>query len=134
MKKIFGLFVIFPLIAMAEAPQTSCEKLFDPIMKTLQNNNAEDFSKYFAEVIEINFFGKNTIYSKVQARQAVKSFFARKSITQIILKHCSGKEYLKYAVTSITDLDGLLYRAMIVMRIESNGNILIQEIRMEKQE
>ena len=126
--------MIFPFIAMAETPRTSCEKLFDPIIQTLRDNNAEDFSKYFAEAIEIDFFGKNTIYSKVQAGQVIKDFFTRKSIRQITLKHCSGKEYLKYAVISITDMEGLPYRATIFMRIENNGNGLIQEIRLEKQE
>jgi hypothetical protein len=121
-------------MAMAEAPPTSCEELFDPIMKILRNNDAESFSKYFADAVEIDFLGDDTIYSKVQAVQVVKTFFARKSIKQIILKHCSGNEYVKYAVTSITDLEGLLYRATIFMRIENNGNAVIQEIRMEKQE
>ncbi|MDR3180507.1 MAG: DUF4783 domain-containing protein [Prevotellaceae bacterium] len=134
MKKIFGLFLIFPLIAMAGVPQMSCEELFDPIMKTLKDNSAEDFSKYFADAVEIDFFGKNTIYSKVQSEQIVKDFFERKAIKQITLKHCSGKEYLKYAVISITDLGGLLYRATIFIRIENDGKVVVQEIRMEKQE
>jgi hypothetical protein len=134
MKKILGLFLIFPLIAMAETPQTSCEQLFEPIIKVLRDNNAEDFSKYFAEVVEFDIFDENKIYSKVQAEQVAKDFFTRKAVKQIVLKHCSGKEYLKYAVVMITDTEELQYRVTIFVRIENNGNAAIQEIRMEKQE
>jgi hypothetical protein len=134
MKKMLGLFLIFPLIAIAETPLSSCEKLFEPIIQTLKNNNVEDFSKYFAEAVEFDILGEVKIYSKVQAQQVIKSFFARRLATQITLKHCSGKEYLKYAVITITDWEGLVYRITIFLRIENNGHTAIQEIRMEKQE
>jgi hypothetical protein len=134
MRKFLGLFLIFPLMAMAETPQTSCEKLFEPVIKTLKDNDAEAFSKHFAEVVEFDIFGENKIYSKVQTEQVAKDFFMRKSVKQIALKHCSGKEYLKYAVITITELEGLLYRVTIFIRVENNGNATIQEIRMEKQE
>jgi hypothetical protein len=133
MKKFLGLFLIFPLMAMAETPQASCEKLFEPVIKTLKDNDAEALSKYFAEVIEFDIFGENKIYSKVQAEQVVKNFFMQKSIKHIVLKHCSGKEYLKYAVITITKLE-VQYRVTIFVRIENNGHAAIQEIRMEKQE
>jgi hypothetical protein len=134
MKKIFWLFLIFPLIAIAETPQTSCEKLFEPIIKILRENNGDDFAEYFADAVEFDIFGESKIYSKVQAKQVIRTFFVRNSVKQIILKHCSGKEYLKYAVTEITDSEGLQYRAAIFMRIEDNGNAVIQEIQLEKEE
>jgi hypothetical protein len=134
MNKVWGLFLIFPLIAMAETPQLSCEKLFEPIIQTLRDNNAEDFSNYFAEAVEFDIFGENKIYSKVQAKQVIKAFFARRIVKQFTLKHCGGKEYLKYAIATITDTEGLLYRVTIFIRIENNKNVVIPEIRMEKQE
>ncbi|MDR0737626.1 MAG: DUF4783 domain-containing protein [Prevotellaceae bacterium] len=134
MKTFFLLFFIFPVIATAETPQIPCENLFDPIIKVLKNNSAEAFSNYFADAVEFDIFGENKIYSKLQAEQVVKTFFTRKSIKQIIMKHCSGKDYLKYAVAEITDTEDLLYRATIFVRIESDGNAVIQEVRLEKEE
>ncbi|MDR2449334.1 MAG: DUF4783 domain-containing protein [Prevotellaceae bacterium] len=134
MKTFFWLFLIFPVIATAETPQIPCKNLFNPIIKILQDNNAEVFSNYFADAVEFDVFGEDKIYSKLQAEQVVKTFFTRKSIKQITMKHCSGKEYLKYAVTEITDAEDLLYRVTIFMRIENDGNAVIQEVRLEKEE
>jgi hypothetical protein len=134
MKKNLGLYLILPLIAMAETPQTSCEELFEPIIQALKDNDAEGFSKWFAEVVEFDIYGENKVYSKVQSEQIAKNFFIRMATKRIILKHCSGKAYLKYAVIEITDMDDLQYRAMLFVRIEDDGSAVIQEIRMEKDE
>jgi hypothetical protein len=134
MRKTFWLLLITPAIALAQAPPTSCESLFDPIIKVLKNNDAEALAGYFAAAVEFDVFGENKIYSNVQAGQIVKTFFTRKSVKQIVLKHCSGKAYLKYAVADITDAEDMLYRATIFMRVESDGAAAIQEIRLEKEE
>jgi hypothetical protein len=134
MKTFFWLFLIFPVTAIAKTPQIPCENLFDPIIKVLKDNNAEAFSKYFADAVEFDILGENKIYSNVQAEQVVKTFLTRKSIKQIILKHCSGKEYLKYAVTEITDAEDVSYRATVFIRVENEGNAVIQELRLEKEE
>ena len=134
MKTFFWLFLIFPVIAIAKTPQIPCENLFDPIIKVLKDNDAEAFSKYFADAVEFDVMGENKIYSNVQAEQVVKTFLTRKSVKQIILKHCSGKEYLKYAVAEITDTEDVSYRVTIFIRIENDGNAVIQEVRLEKEE
>jgi hypothetical protein len=114
-------------------PQPSCEKLFEPIIQTLKDNDAAAFSQWFAKVIEFDIFDEVKTYSKEQAAQIAKNFFSHMAVKRIILKHCSGKEYLKYAVTEITDAEDLLYRATIFIRIEHDGNVVIQEIRLEKE-
>ncbi|MDR3184912.1 MAG: DUF4783 domain-containing protein [Prevotellaceae bacterium] len=137
MNAFFWLFLFFPFIATAETPQTSqtpCEKLFEPIIQALRNNDAEAFSDRFAKVIEFDMFDEVKIYSKEQASQIANNFFLRMSVKRITLKHCSGKEYLKYAVTEITNAEDLLYRATIFVRIENDGAAVIQEVRLEKEE
>jgi hypothetical protein len=134
MKKILGLYLILPLIATAETPQPSCEKLFEPIMQILKDNDADGLSGWFADVVELNVYGETKVYNKVQAKQVTRDFYKYMVAKQTVLKHCGGKAYLKYAVVEITDMDDLQYRAIMFMRIKDDGSAVIQEIQMEREE
>jgi hypothetical protein len=134
MKKILFLFFLCPLMATAEGSQVLCEKLFDPIVKTLQHSDAESFSTYFPDVISFNIFGEQQMYGKVQATQIMKDLFDRITVKRIVLKHCSGKELLKYAVGELTDAAGLHYRITIFIHIGAKDEITVQQFKIKKQE
>jgi hypothetical protein len=135
MRKLFWLFMFLPTWAIAQhqAQQISCEKLFEPVIKTMRANDAEGFSAYFAEVVEFDILGEERMYSKKQALQIIKDLFARLPVKYISLKHCSGKEYLKYATGTVTDTYGSHYRITIFVNT-SGDKLSLQQFRVEKQE
>jgi hypothetical protein len=70
------------------------------------------------------------MYTKVQATQIVKDFFMRTPVKQLSIKHCSGKQYLKYAIGYFTSVQGAPFRITIFVNTKDTK---IQQLKIEKQ-
>ncbi len=137
MKTIFYLlaclFLSFVVVIPAVA-QVPCEVLFEPVAETIRKTNADAFADYFAEAIECDILGEEQVYSKGQSRQIIRNLFKSDgNVKYFTIKHCSGKEYLKYAIGTVTTFTDAHYR-LTMFAIVNNGKPVIQQLRVEKQQ
>lgn len=134
MKRICLLVYLLSWLSVPAAGQLSCEKLFEPVAEAIRKTDAKAFSDYFAAAIECEIMGEEQIYSKEQAAQIVKNLFKSDGdVKYFVIKHCSGKEYLKYAIGSVTTVKGGHYR--VTMFATATGDkVEIQQLRIEKQQ
>jgi len=136
MKTKFYLFAYFfvGLFFLTAATQTSCEKIFEPIAETIRKADADAFSAFFSEAVECDIMGVEQIYSKDQAKQIISNLFQSfGGVKHFTIRHCSGKESLKYAIGNITTAAGVHYRMTMFVNVDNNKTI-VRQLRVEKQQ
>lgn len=103
------------------------------IVTAFKAGNAKDLAKYFNNTIELVIFDKEGIYSKPQAEQILKDFFAKNPLTKdgFRLIHEVGKEASKYAIGNLYTSKGV-YRISFLIKIVNNAP-LIDQLRIEEQ-
>ncbi|MCL2097183.1 MAG: DUF4783 domain-containing protein [Bacteroidales bacterium] len=130
MKKLTNLILCLLLFAPLPA-QTDCKPLFEPIAETLRKTDFAAFSDYFAKAIECNILGEEQTYSKEQALQVIRNFFnVNGEVRSYTIKHCSGKEYLKYAIGNLTTTNGSTYRITLFVSLDEGNKPKIQQLRI----
>jgi len=134
MKKTINLLVCLLLLTVPLSAQTDCDRLFAPIAETLRKTDVVAFSNYFAEAVECTILGEGQTYSKEQARQVIRNFFTvNGEVRSYTIKHCSGKEYLKYAIGNLTTTNGTVYRVTLFASVNDGNKPKIRQLRIEKQ-
>lgn len=113
------------------AQQPEEQDVFVPIVKYLQNGDAERLSAWFAQNLEIDIMGTVNVSSKNQAKQVLKDFFAEYTPKGFVIVHKSGKPPLKFAVGNLT-AGGNVFRVTLFVNIQEKGSY-IQSLRIVKQ-
>lgn len=133
MKKSISLLVYLLMVVCPLSAQTECERLFEPIAETIRKNNVVAFSEYFADAVACDILSEEQMYSKEQVCQIVKKLAATEGdVRSFTIKHCSGKELLKYAIGNLTTVNGARYRITMFVNVDE-GKVKIQQLRIEKQ-
>jgi hypothetical protein len=133
MKKIINLLVYLLLLVIPLPAQTDCNRLFAPIVETLRTTDVVAFSGYLAEAVECTILGEEQMYSKEQARQIIRNFFTvNGEVRSYTIKHCSGKEYLKYAIGNLTTTNGSIFRITLFVNVDDGNKPKVQQLRIEK--
>lgn len=106
------------------------QKVFDGIAQAVKNGQSAELSAYFASSLECDILGKDNVFSKPQATQVMKDFFAKNKPKTFSTLHKSGKGQAKFIIGSYTTTNGDVYRMTFFVKQES-GNYLVQQIRIE---
>jgi len=72
------------------------------ISSALKQGNSISLSNYFNDRIELSIQGKESIYSKSQAKQIMAKFFKENKPTSFSIKHAGGKPQARYVVGKLT--------------------------------
>ena len=131
MKRNVNLLVCLLIVLSPLSAQTDCNRLFEPVAETIRKTDALAFSEYFAETVACSILGEEQTCSREQARQIVRKFFvAEGDIRSFTIRHCSGKELLKYAIGNLTTANGTRYRLTMYARVDE-GKVRVQQLRIE---
>ncbi|MFY8020714.1 MAG: DUF4783 domain-containing protein [Bacteroidia bacterium] len=123
--KLFILFLAFlPIAAFADS--------FDDIMNAMRAGNAKELASSFNNSVELTLLENEGIYSKQQAEQMLKNFFAKNPPKSVSIQHkgASGQG-AQYAIATYEAATGK-FRAYMFLKDTGNG-LLVHEFRIERQ-
>ena len=134
MKNIVKIFILLLLSVLPASAQDSDKKAeqdtFDNIAKAIKSNQIGELSNYFADNVECDISGQSNVYSKAQAIQVVKDFFAQNKVKSFNILHQSGKKQVKFIIGSYTAITGKTYRITCFIKQEESS-FRIRQIRIE---
>jgi len=103
-------------------------KVFD----AMKVGNSTELSKYFNNSVEVAILEIESVYSRQQAEQVVKSFFEKNSPKNFTLLHQGGKSEAQYAVGTLEITSGKKFRVYFLVK-EQSGTPLIHQLRIEEE-
>lgn len=128
--KIFIKIKTIILVAFCAMAFSLSAQNFTSIGDALKNGNSSELAKYFDSSIEVTIINTEAVYSKSQAEMVVKNFFSSNKPTAYKMVHNGDSGGAKYQIGELTTSSGT-YRTYVYAK-EKTGNMLIQEIRIEK--
>ena len=126
MKNLLFLLFIGASIAMTDAN-------LNEISKALSGGNADELARFFDENVEIAIMDTEDQYSKAEAKNIVKDFFAKHKVSSYSQVHqgtSKGKDS-QYTIGNLK-ANGDSFRVYVYMKV-SNGKYIIQELRFDKE-
>ncbi|MBC8172687.1 MAG: DUF4783 domain-containing protein [Chitinophagales bacterium] len=105
----------------------------EDIATAIRNNDAKQLASYFDTMVEVKIMDKEGAYSKAQAEQIVKDFFAKNPVKNFVIKHDgpSGGNQAHYAIGALTS-GATKYRTYIYMK-KKGDTFIIQELSIENE-
>lgn len=129
MKNLILILLMLPIASFANQGNPGLEA----ISTALNTGDIETLSKYFADNVEISINDKEQTHPKAKATEVLRGFFEAnkpKSFSQVH-KGTSRENSDQYCIGNLTATSGN-YRVYLYLKI-SGSNLLIQEIRLDKQ-
>lgn len=102
-------------------------KIFD----SMKVGNATELSKHFYSSVELVILDKEEIYSKQQAEQILKRFFASNKVTGFTILHQGGRDGAKYAIGNLVTANKS-FRVYFLVK-DTDGKPLIHQLRIEEE-
>jgi hypothetical protein len=133
MKKIFNILGLAGiLLAFSATLDAQTGKIPDGIVLSFKAGNAEELAKFFHDNVELIIFEEEDVYSRSQAEQIIRKFFAGHKPTSFKIIFEGGKENSRYAIGSLQS-EGMTYRVYILLK-KQEGSPLIHQLRIEEEE
>lgn len=125
--------ILLSLILVLAGTTFGALDLLDDIANALRSGDSKSVSRYFGNTVDLTIISQEEVYSKVQAEQVLKDFFARNPPRSFALIHKGeSKEGARYAIGTLVTAQGATYRTYFF--IKQQGNIAtIQELRFMKE-
>lgn len=125
-KQFLLLLVTVPFLLMAQTIGGA-----DDIAKTIKAGDAKKLAGYFDNMIEMKILDTEGAYSKTQAEQIIKDFFAKNAVKDFQLKHdgTSDGNSTQFVIGTLTTASGK-YRTYIYLKKKAD-NFVIQELNIE---
>ncbi len=129
MKNLLFLLFFAPALLMAKPGNPT----MDAITAALGSGNVDMLSKYFADNVQISIQDKERTYPKVQAVEAVRSFFttAKPQSFSEVHKGTSRENSDQYCIGNLASSNGV-YRVYLYLKVNGNS-VTIQEMRLDKE-
>lgn len=103
---------------------------FDGIVNAIKTGNASALAANFNSNVEITISGNGNSYSKAQAEQVVKNFFAQHQPKSFSVAHeGTSPEGSKYFIGTLTTSAGT-FRVYVYAKA-GGGTLSVQELRFE---
>jgi len=131
LKKIW-LVILFQIICLTPALPMQPEAIPEAIILAFRAGNAEELSKYFYNNIELIILENEDVYSKTQAEQILKKFFADHRPSSFNIIHEGGKETSRYAIGSLSTSSGNFRVSFLIKN--QDGSLLIHQLRIEEED
>jgi len=90
-------------------------------------------ARFFGSTVDLTIIANEEVYSKIQAEQVLKEFFAKNHPRSFKIIHKGGsKEGARYGIGSMKTNQGQTFRTYIYVK-QNGKNILVQELRFMKE-
>ena len=133
MKKLNHLLIVLILIVPLLIQASFIADVLDDIALTIRSGNAKELVKFFDAHVEITLLDKEGTYSKAQAEQVIKDFFAVHKPASFVLVHRgSSGEGSQYGIGTLTTSKDLKFRTYYFVKKRGDKS-LIQELRFEEE-
>jgi hypothetical protein len=107
--------------------------IFTDIANAIRSGEAKAITNFCGSTLNVTILNQEDVYSKAQAEQVLKAFFAKNAPRSFSIVHKGGsKEGSKYAIGSMVTSAGTKFRVYLLFKMTSSGETL-QEIRFEKE-
>ena len=128
-RKIILIFAFLPLISYANPIPVQVQ---EDIVLAIKTGNARELAKYIGETIEISIEGASEVYSKAQAEQVLKDFFAKNVPDAFEIKHNSTvNESVKFGIGELKTKSGKNFRVVLYTK-QQGDQYYIQELNFEE--
>ena len=133
MKKILYILSLTGAIILLSPPLAGqTEKIPEGIVLSFKAGNAAELSNFFHSNVELIILEKEDVYSRSQAEQIIRKFFAEHKPETFKVIFEGGKENSRYAIGSL-ETSETKYRVYILMK-KQDGSPLIHQLRVEEEE
>ena len=133
MKKLNHILIVLTLIVPFMIQASFMADILDDIGLTIKSGNAKELVKFFDTNVEITLLDEEGTYSKAQAEQVIKDFFAVYEPASFVLVHRgSSGEGSQYGIGSLTTTKGQKFRTYFFVK-KLGEKSLIQELRFEEE-
>jgi hypothetical protein len=105
------------------------ESNIEGVVSALKSGSSSDLSKYFDDSVELTLPDKSDNYSKAQAQQIVRDFFANNGVKGFELKHKGDGPTGHYCVGTLQTNSGN-FRTNVFMKMKNNKEV-VKEIRFQ---
>lgn len=123
------LFIVLPLsiVAFINTPAG------DEIVKSIRAGDAAGVAKYFDSSVEVTILSTSNTYSKSQAEQVLKEFFAKNKVSGFKLLHnVDSRGGDSESIIGTLSAGGNTYRVYVLLNRASGNKNIIQEINIRE--
>lgn len=125
-------FLITLMLIFSTFNSKAYADIFEDLANIIRSGDARQISRYFGSNIDLTILSVEEVYSKAQAEQVLKDFFAKNPAKSFTIIHKGlSKEGSKYAIGSYVSAQGITYRTYLFVK-NVGGHEVIQELRFEK--
>jgi hypothetical protein len=125
---------IFPIVVLllvnVTAGFSNVTDVPSGIFTAFKTGNSKALASYFNSSIELVILDKEDVYSKTQAEQIVKEFFAKHKPLGFTKLHEGGKDGAKYVIGNLKTSNGT-YRVYFLLK-NRGGKQYIHQLRIEE--
>lgn len=133
LNKMKKLTILFSLILLIAGTTFGALDMLDDIANALRSGDSRSVSRYFGNTVDLTIIAQEEVYSKVQAEQVLKDFFAKNTPRSFTLIHKGeSKEGARYAIGTMVTAQGTTYRTYFYIKQQGNTAV-IQELRFMKE-
>ncbi len=119
-------------LVLAIPVNAQSQKIPEGISLSFNAGNAAELSKFFDGSVELIILEKEDVYSRSQAEQILRKFFAEHKPEKFDIIFQGGPESSPYAIGSLQTTE-IKYRVYILMK-KQNESHLINHLRIEEEE
>jgi hypothetical protein len=134
MKKIYLKLValIIPaILCMGSAAFSGSEETATQVATAIQAGNALEIAKYFNAMIDLTLPGYDDTYSKTQAGQILKDFFAQNPVKSFkITRQGSSPDGSQFTIGSL-EAGKKIFRVYFIIK-SVNGQNLVQQLQVQE--
>lgn len=107
-------------------------KFPDAIVNATRSNDSRSLAAFFNEKVELVLPDKSGVYSKSQAEQVIKSFFATNPADEFSIIHQGERDNSSFAIGKYKT-KGKSLRFYFLVK-DNAGTVLIHQLRIENQD
>ncbi len=134
-RKSIVYLVSLLLLVLSKADSLYFQDGTDEIIKksaeALQKGNAEELTRFFYRIVEIELLGEENFYSQVQALQLLKNFFKRNIPVRFTIDHKGAKELTAFAIGTLQCKNGV-FRVSLFLKTDESKTF-IHQLRIESE-
>lgn len=104
------------------------------LSQAFKTGNAQKISTYFGESVDLNIPENEGVYSKIQAKLILKTFFLKNKASDFKVVHNGdSKNNTHYTIGNLKTNSGM-YRVYLLYKKDQDKKTLILELRIESDE
>jgi hypothetical protein len=120
---LLGFFLTFALLV-------SATPISDELATAFKKGNSTEIAKYFKKSVDLSIPDNEGVYSDIQAKLMLKTFFLKNKPTSFTIVHNGdSKNNSHYSIGNLTTLKGT-FRTYILYK-EQDKKVTILELRIE---